>query len=229
MKREAPIIRYTKRWFCYLDLLGFTQFVQNQTITNVLPLYEKVLSKLSKATFDKSTRGIGFSWFSDTFIIYSRGETAEDFSLIEQAGRLFFQSLIMYQIAVRGAISFGDLYTQQERNIFIGPALIDAYRYGEGQDWLGFILAPSVVKQLAILKLSVQQRPYYHEVVSAGVLKPGIDGPVFAYGFNNAQLNGKNPYIEPLRAMKLQAGQLHWSKYDRTIAFINGINTEWPK
>ncbi|MHC5077210.1 MAG: hypothetical protein ACYTFM_12395, partial [Planctomycetota bacterium] len=120
-----PKVRYTKRWFCYLDLLGFEKLVQTGDIQQILPLYEKALSNIERAAVEKSPHGISFSWFSDTFIIFSRTGRPEQFALVEQAGRLFFQELILNQIPVRGAISFGDLYSQQERNVFIGPALVD--------------------------------------------------------------------------------------------------------
>jgi len=42
----------------------------------------------------------------------------------------------------------GELYTQKKKNIFLGRALIDAYEYGEKQNWLGFILTPKVYERL---------------------------------------------------------------------------------
>ncbi len=134
--QSTPAIRYTARWFCYLDLLGFRTLVEREDIQQVLPLYEQVLADLKKAVKTKETHGILHSWFSDTFIIYSKYGRARDFSQIEQASRLFFRELIAHGIPVRGALTYGKLYSQQERNIFIGPALIDGYQYGEGQDWL---------------------------------------------------------------------------------------------
>lgn len=213
-------IHYTKRWFCYLDLLGFTELVKSTDINHVLEIYEEALEQIKRSEDEKSVHGISFSWFSDTFIIYSKFGTAKEFSLVEQAGRLFFQGLILKQIPVRGAITFGELYTQQERNVFIGPALIDAYRYGEGQNWLGFLLTPAAVEQMDRVGLSIQNRPFYRKVTGSKILKCGLDGPAYAYAFNNGGGQGRNPFISALTSMKNQVDLEYSIKYIRTIEFI---------
>lgn len=131
---------------------------------------------------------------------------------MEQAGRLFFQKFILGRIPVRGAISFGKLYSHLGKNIFIGEALIDAYRYGEGQDWLGFLLTPSAVKQMAAVGLPPQNRSHYRLVPKDSVLKPGLDGPVYAFAFNNGESQGQNAYIAALEAMKDKADQKYRGK-----------------
>ena len=72
--------------------------------------------------------------------------------------------LILKEIPVRGSLSIGDLYTLQRKNIFIGKALIDAYEYGEKQNWLGFILTPSVHAHLKGGSLELERRVYYRHV-----------------------------------------------------------------
>ncbi|WP_296593767.1 hypothetical protein [Methylophaga sp.] len=222
MESKTPDhIRYTKRWFCYFDLLGFSNLVKGNDIEQVMPLYQKALNHLEKSPDEMRTMGIYVSWFSDTFIIFSRGGKEEDFANIEHVSRVFFQYLILNKIPVRGALTFGDLYSQQERNIFIGPALIDAYCYGEGQDWLGFVLTPSAIVQMEKVGLSVKERFAYRQVRTSGVLKPGIVGPVFAFAFNNGLVSGKNPYINAMKKMKANAGSKHEAKYGRTLKFIS--------
>lgn len=226
MESQLPKrIRYTNRWFCYLDLLGFRDLVQSKDIDQVLPIYEEALSQLESAAQNKARQGIMFSWFSDTFILYSKSGRAEDFSLLEQAGRLFFRELIAHEIPVRGALTYGKLYSQQERNIFIGPALIDAYRYGEGQDWLGFVLTPLAITQLAVVEIPVEKRLNYRKVSEPGVLKPGIDGPVYAFCFGDGSIQGRNRYLKPLESMRKKAGASQANKYARTIAFLNDHNS----
>ncbi len=78
-------LRYTKRWFSYFDLLGFANLVRTSEIHNVLPIYEKALEAIEEKANPKLAKGINYSWFSDTFIIFTRGSTLEEFALIEQA------------------------------------------------------------------------------------------------------------------------------------------------
>lgn len=213
-------IRYTDRWFSYFDLLGFSNLVANEDISKVTLLYQKALDHLDISQNEKKSKGIYISWFSDTFIIYSRGNKDKDFANIESVSRRFFQYLVLNKIPVKGAMTYGKLYSQQERNIFIGPALIDAYHYGEGQDWLGFILTPSAIEQMNEVNLNVRERTFYREVVNNNILKEGVKGPVFAYAFNNGLVNGKNPLLKSLYSMKEDVSSKYKEKYQRTIDFI---------
>ncbi|ALO44914.1 hypothetical protein [Pseudohongiella spirulinae] len=221
MKHESgEKIQYTKRWFAYFDLLGFSDLVQQKSISQIMPLYNKALDQLERSPEEKKQQGIYVSWFSDTFIVYSRGSKAEDFANIEHVSRLFFQHLILNKIAVRGALTFGELYSQQEKNIFVGPALIDAYRYGEGVNWLGFILTPNAINRLEEVSLPARERNFYRGVTDETLFKPGIKGPISAFSFNNGLVQGKNPYLKALSEMRAQADPKFQEKYDNTISFI---------
>jgi hypothetical protein len=178
-------LRYRQRWFCYLDLLGFTALVQTKKIDEVIPLYQNVLRELRQQAKLTKRPGLIYSWFSDTFIIYSRDDTEKEFSHVEQVGRLFFQKLIMSHIPVRAALTHGELYSQSLQNTFVGPALIDAYNYAESQDWLGFILTPKVFQRLENTPLALTKRPHYRLVAEPGIIRCAPAGPVYAFAFNN--------------------------------------------
>ena len=212
-------LRYRKRWFCYLDLLGFNNLVNDKNIQDVIPIYKKALSKLNQSTSRKKLLGIIHSWFSDTFIIYSKNDKEEDFIHVEQAGRLFFQGLILNEIPVRGALTHGSLYSQSAKNIFVGPALIDAYCYAEHQNWLGFILTPNVEKHLRNSSIPVNRRNHYRLVTQEGIINHHPSHPVYAFAFNNGEINGSNPYIKALQSMRDKAPEAAMVKYDNAIQF----------
>jgi hypothetical protein len=212
-------LRYRKRWFCYLDLLGFTALVNDTNIERVIPLYHETLRHLAGFARSKKRNGLLYSWFSDTFIIYSRDDDEADFWYVEQVGRLFFQKLILSEIPVRGAITHGRLYSQSSQNIFVGPALIDAYHYAEKQSWLGFILTPNVSKRLESTSSPTDSRAHYRLVTEPGIILHEPSSPVYAFAFNNGLVNGKNPYLTALSKMKVKAPLDAQEKYDRTIAF----------
>jgi hypothetical protein len=107
-------LRYTKRWFAYFDLLGFSNLVLNNRIEHVLPVYEGVLKEISRKADPKKGKGLSYSWFSDTFILFTKGSSEKEFALIEQTSRLFFQNLILREIPVRGSLTIGGLYTQHK-------------------------------------------------------------------------------------------------------------------
>jgi len=64
-------------------------------------------------------------------------------------------------IPLRGAMAFGELYVDKENDIFFGKALVEAYRFGEHQDWIGFLLTPSAEAQMETVKLPARERFYY--------------------------------------------------------------------
>ena len=41
-------LQYRDRWFCYDDLLGFTELVRSIDVVKVIEAYEEVISKLGK-------------------------------------------------------------------------------------------------------------------------------------------------------------------------------------
>lgn len=213
-------LRYRERWFCYLDLLGFTNLVRTGAVEQVIPLYQEVIHSLEQQVAPKEKLGISHSWFSDTFIIFSRGDSLQEFALVEQAGRLFFQKLVLNRIPVRGAITVGKLYSQLERNIFIGEALIDAYEYGENQDWLGFLLTPRVYAKLEQSPLDLRCRIHYRPIGKPGVITHPHKENVYAFAFNNGLLNGQNPYLEAIRAMRAEVPDRYKQKYSNTEEFI---------
>ncbi len=213
-------LQYKDRWFCYLDILGFTAFVRSREAGIVIDAYEDAIAKLEIGASAKRSRGLSYSWFSDTFIIFTRGDSLEEFTWLEQVGRLFFQSLILAFIPARGAISHGKLYSNLEKNIFVGEALIEAYEYGEDQDWIGLLLAPSVYRKLAGTALDVGKRYNYRRVPTKGVMRKLNPEYVFAYTFNNATVMGANPLLTAIRSMQRSSAEPFKGKYQRVEQFI---------
>jgi len=213
-------LRYTERWFAYFDLLGFSNLVRTNEIHNVLPIYETALAAIEEKANPKRSKGLSYSWFSDTFIIFTRGSSLQEFAVIEQAARLFFQKLILNKIAVRGALSYGGLYTQQEKNIFLGEALMDAYEYGENQNWLNFIICPSAYNALEKFNFPMEERVHYRLVEQNGVITHSKNENVFAFAFNNGTVNFQNPFLSALTSMKEKSPKSVHKKYDNTIQFI---------
>jgi hypothetical protein len=213
-------LRYRRRWFCYLDLLGFTNLIQTSDIESVMPIYYHVIETLANhGTYFKAKRLL-YSWFSDTFIIYSGSDSYDDFHSVEYVGRRFFEELIAKKIPVRGALTHGNLYSQSKLNVFVGPALIDAYTYAECQDWLGFVLTPSVTATLKSAD-DLQLLSNYHVIEDASAFKKTLPGPVLGFTFKNAGSRGQNPYVTALKSMRAAAGMQHQAKYDRTLHFID--------
>jgi len=214
-------LRYRDRWFAYLDLLGFKNLVQSQAIESVLPVYAEALKRMRTACkHGKDEVGLISSWFSDTFIIYSRNDRLQDFVHLESAARIFFQLLLIKHIPVRGCISHGKLYSQAKRNVFVGPALIEAYTFGEALDWIGLCLAPSVEARLKTA-LPLNQRLLYRILSDKAILRDAPAETLYAFAFNNGTVNDRNPYRDALQVMKSTAPFAAVKKYDNSLAFLD--------
>jgi hypothetical protein len=213
--------KYKNRWVSYFDLLGFRKLVEQRDLSFIIKIYDEILNDLQIKTSDKKKYGIDYSWFSDTFIIFAKDDTKESFSLIEQASRLFFQRLILRHIPLRGALTVGELYTQKEKNIFLGKGLIDAYLYGEKwQNWIGFILTPRVFELLKNTDLNIEKLRNYHRIEDHNIIrKPDIQN-IFAFTMCSLNINDRNECLQAIQYMKNHVEQEYKEKYQNTENFI---------
>lgn len=211
----------SSRWLGYFDLMGTSELIRFGKTEEVFDAYQEALDHLSR--WKKRHPSIYHAWFSDTFIIFSEDDSALSFSAIEMVCRWFIFALLSRNIPIRGALSCGEFYADRENSLYLGASLVDAYEWGENQDWIGFILCPSTVERLKILNLPVKERLNYVEYdvpfkkpaprtvrVGAcilGNLIPGKDG-------RNILL----PKLEKMAKSQKDPGIL--LKYARTIEFL---------
>jgi len=134
-------------WAAYFDILGFKEFVlgfddpENPHCYGVFvaELYNHMLESFSEYTCGSR---VFTAWFSDTFLLYTADDSYESFVSIAHRAASLCSVLVARHRPVRGSLGTGRLYAEQEKSIFIGSALIDAYKYGEKQNWIGFVMTP---------------------------------------------------------------------------------------
>jgi len=153
---DGPDLGYWKRWVAYFDWLGFADLVQKEHLQYVLLLYQDVL-KLVIEDLKKEGRSswpinVHRKWASDTFLFYTDDDSEGDFAAVEGFSRIFFCRATMRQIPLRGSLTIGSFHANEDDAIFLGPALVDAYKYAENQDWLGFVLTPNARVHLRCLE-----------------------------------------------------------------------------
>ncbi|MDY7000481.1 MAG: hypothetical protein SVS15_01700 [Thermodesulfobacteriota bacterium] len=225
---EANPQLFVKRWVSYIDLLGFSKIVQDKDWVYAFSYYTRAIEQfIRRRGFENE---VSRTWFSDTFIIYSN--TEESFAAIESTTRWFIFFLIRAHMPVRGAMSYGDFYADGEKNVFFGKALIEAYSYGENQDWIGFILCPSAIKQMDVigfpankmLHYSYWDVPYKRKDI---YLTPKL--PAYIIGNQVQEVNGRNACLEKLEEMKSrQSDGRIVQKYVNSIEFIKKNERKVP-
>jgi hypothetical protein len=131
---------YGSYWVAYFDLMGFESMVRGENAVGPIrfEVYEPLLTEIKNGF-----KEVECKWFSDTFLFYTPDHSRTCWSGISDVCESFFYRAIEQQIPVRGCLSIGDFYA--EGDILVGPALIEAYRLAERQDWLGFVLSPKAV------------------------------------------------------------------------------------
>ncbi len=68
--------------------------------------------------------------------------------------------------------------------------------------------------------LQMECRANYRIVNIPRVFTRQNSNNIYAFAFNNVQVNGENPYLNAVRAMKKKAGKEYEQKYSNTEKFI---------
>lgn len=215
--------RQKLRWVAYFDLLGTTARIKNGKFHSVFSAYALACEKLND--WRKQHPTVIPVWFSDTFILYTKDDSAQSFAAIEMVARWFAFALIQTEIPVRGSMACGEFYADLKNGVYLGSALVEAYEWGESQDWIGFVLAPSAVVKLIALKLPIEERlNYCYHMVQfkkkGRLLRPRRTAACILGNWIYSS-NKKNPLLRKIVEMRnTQIDPKIQRKYDRTIAFL---------
>ena len=94
------------------------------------------------------------------------------------------------------------------------------------QNWLGFLLAPSVYRKLDGTQFDVRNLYNYRLVTERNIITHSVQENVpvqenvFAFAFNNETVNGANPLLSAIRRMKRSVPKKYHEKYANTEKFI---------
>jgi hypothetical protein len=220
---------FRQRWVCYLDVLGFKKLVGRNAIETSVNTYFR--SREIVERWLRKGNSIELACFSDTFILYSRDDSAGHFSRIEQAARWILNENLQARIPIRGALSCGEFYSDSENNIFIGRALLEAYGFGEKQNWIGFILCRSATRRLTTLRLPAPERLNYRrwKIPFNNSKVPGAT-PLYGYLIGaTCPMNGRNIYRDIIQEMgnTVHDRQVK-KKYENTLRFLDHFGIAQP-
>ena len=218
--RDIPWNERRTCWVACIDLLGFSRMVRLDGWSMIASIYEQSLEQLTEGPTHHYP--VQYAWFSDTFLLFTPSDSGQDFSFIESRARHFCQGLVAKKITLRGAMACGEFLAHPEENVFIGSALVDAYRQCEDQDWVGFSLTKTAVRRMEELDLSPTERLNYRfwnvPRKSGNSPKEGLLSLIL--GGARESLD-KNPCYRPLQEMAAAAPKDHVRrKYDHALAFI---------
>jgi len=158
------------------DVLGFrklvTDYPLNDVVNNALAFFRKTLHHSthhdgfpedppSLKELRNESR-VGVAWFSDTVFFYSLADTDEDCrKVIESTAWLLFETMLYPYTRVRAAVSYGEVFLDDENGLFVGRPIVEAYELQSLQNWSGGALAPSVEHRIPEHVLSEKPFQWY--------------------------------------------------------------------
>jgi hypothetical protein len=166
-----------------------------------------------------------------------------------------FGALLNREIAVRGAVAHGSYVTEKtESGTFVaGRAIIDAYQFEGQQDWIGIMLAPSVVRKMPDIAErchwidpsdDIRWREFHSRLPWIACVEPHtipFHGDDFGYqGYAVVPNNGAidpasmrdslRQTVAKLRRLKsLAPNPATQRKHERAIAWLSHVQSLWHR
>ena len=180
-----------------LDIFGFQSFVSREGFEARAEQYLAALA----TSVGRSTRPVHYYQASDSTILTTENLGVEALrSLLKAVSAITFAALVEQGLPIRGAIA-GGLYATQDAGpagtLVAGPAVVEAYRTEQQQDWVGAMLSPGLlhlVPNLAEL-LTAPVRPTSHE--EAHELEARMNWLLLATRHGRIPLHSTNPLTDP--------------------------------
>ena len=170
-------INYTPKYVAFIDVLGFTELVTNNSKEKLEKYFDIV--ELAFEIFKKHRRKLTKLAISDSIILISE-DSQESFVLLLDAIQTLQVLLARRDIWVRGGISFGDVFFDEQSNTIVGKGFINAYLLEKEAVYPRVIIDPMILD-----KQKVTRREFYdnlnkapHERISQGKL-------IHDYGLGN--------------------------------------------
>lgn len=123
-----------------LDVLGFSEFISTDTTGERVERYLGCLQKVEE-------RAVNYVVFSDNIILTVEGKESDSLLTVAGACSQLMYELLKADIPIRGAISQGNfIRSSVGKSVFVaGRTVIEAYQFEQMQDWIGIMIAPSVI------------------------------------------------------------------------------------
>lgn len=133
-----------EKYVAFIDVMGFSNLVNKGNIDNLESYFSKITDVLDKIRLDKET--IESFLISDSIILIAP-DTVDGLKQLLAAIRRIQSALLWRKILLRGAVSFGQIYYNAEKNIVVGKGFIKAYLLEREAVFPRIILDPSIIKK----------------------------------------------------------------------------------
>jgi hypothetical protein len=231
------------RTVAFLDILGFKKIMEKyklkhigQWLDSLIPLTDE-LQKSERGIFNPNHEACVKFVFSDTIIICSANNTPASFLATVYYIKRLVQSAIVGGAMIRGVVTFGEMYINENNGIFAGIPIVKASELEKNQEWVGIIFDEMVQKEFKeIFDSTVEietllgKRPIYSypDIVKHKVpFKCGATHAYYALNWLDkfpisTEMGSPKEIIQ--KAMG-ESEKQHELKYKNTIEYIDYINS----
>lgn len=162
------------RFVAFIDILGFKDSVMRSTHDNIykqLVTINKLKKKLQlprnfsdTPEFFRDTEVYTVN-FSDSIVIFSKGNTIAEFENFLIMVRHLFGHCIKCNIPVKGGIAYGEISVNIEDQIYFGQPIIDAYLLEEEVNFFGVALHNTADKYITENSDQIQLLKYFPKII----------------------------------------------------------------
>ena len=143
-----------------LDVMGFADKIESSQLIDIGKKYKKFVTDMkllnqplrpspeSKTLFPNHPKGKPWCWqtvISDSIILISEDDSLDSFMKLILYVWRFSQYCLCFDMPVRGAVTFGEMFVDRRENITIGKPLTKAHKLEKEQNWIGIVIDDTVV------------------------------------------------------------------------------------
>jgi Asp-tRNA(Asn)/Glu-tRNA(Gln) amidotransferase C subunit len=135
-----------EKFVAFLDVMGFSNLVNKGNTSDLDSYFTKITEILEKLREDKAD--IQSLLISDSIILVAPKGERGFIQLLWAIRRI--QSIILWKkILLRGAVSYGEVYYNDQNNIIVGKGFIRAYLLEQEAVFPRVIIDPSIIKLIS--------------------------------------------------------------------------------
>lgn len=212
---------FKERYIAFIDVMGFSNLVNKSRIDNLESYFSKITEVLEDLKNDK--KEIDSFLISDSIILLS-DDSLEGLKQLLVAVKRIQYGLLWRKILMRGAISFGQVYYNREKNIIVDKGFIRAYLLEQEAIYPRVIIDPLIVRKVGrdrtnflykvnnTKKYSFENRLVYKKTQFCQINDDGVFVDYANWAVKQDKIEGLN-FVHETIVENLYAEQKLYSKY----------------